>query len=133
MNVFILFLFMAFLFFFMAIKNVYKQRNVRVLESTILLNLIVLSTGALYKWESNKSKMTLLEISIGIILAKFCVYVVWSLIRPCLGTIRGYRQIVKQTSENIDDVVIHERIDDPELKPLITLTGKSYDAIKTTY
>ena len=31
-NVFILFLFMAFLFFFMAIKNIYKKRNVRLIK-----------------------------------------------------------------------------------------------------
>ena len=36
LNVFVLFLFTAFLFFFVSIKNVYKDINVRLLESATL-------------------------------------------------------------------------------------------------
>ena len=72
LNVFVLFLFIAFLRFFISVKYVYKRMTVRLLESAILLNLIVLSAGTLYKWESTESKSTLLEVSIGITFAQFC-------------------------------------------------------------
>ena len=47
LKVFVLFLFIAFLCFFMSIKYVYKQ--MRLFESTTLLNLIVLSARTLYE------------------------------------------------------------------------------------
>ena len=132
MNMFILFLFIAFLLFFIAVKNVYKRMNVRFLECVTLLNLLILSAGTLYKWESIKSKLVLLEISIGIAFAKFCVLVAWNLIRPCFSVVRRCKE--KQIiDENIDDIS-HERVDDPELKPLITFTKRNADsAPKATY
>ena len=75
LNVFILFLLITFLLFFISINNVYKRRAVRVLESAILLNLIVLSAGTLYKWESTESKTILLEVSVGITLAQICIII----------------------------------------------------------
>ena len=48
LNVFALFLFAVFLLFFMSVKCVYNRMIVRVLESATLLNLIVLSAGAIY-------------------------------------------------------------------------------------
>ena len=75
LNVFILFLLITFLLFFISINNVYKRRAVRVLESAILLNLIVLSAGTLYKWESTESKTILLEVSVGITLAQVCIVI----------------------------------------------------------
>ena len=122
LNVFILFLSIAFLFFFVSVKNVYKRMTVRVLESATLLNLIVLSAGTLYKWESTKSKATLLEVSLGFFFAQFCVIVVWSLIKPCFSA--GWRCRQKQTDDvidkNCDNDIIHERGEDVELKSLIT-------------
>ena len=82
----------------------------------------ILSAGTLYKWESTKSKATLLEVSLGFSFAQFCVIVVWSLIKPCFSA--GWRCRQKQTDdvieENIDDDIIHERDEDAELEPLIT-------------
>ena len=135
LNIFILFLSIAFLFFFISVKHVYKRMTVRVLESATLLNLIVLSAGTLYKWESAKSKATLLEVSLGFSLAQFCVIVVWSLIKPCFST--GWRCRQKQTDdvidENSDDDIAHERIEDPELESLITHARRSINAPKATY
>ena len=125
LNVFALFLFMAFLLYFISIKNVYKQINVRVLESATLLNLIILSSGNLYRWESYESRSTLLMVSIGITFAQFCVIVGWSLIKPFLSA--GWRCRRNQGNDVIeevidDDDIAHERIEDPELEPLINDT-----------
>ena len=109
--------------------------TVRVLESVTLLNLIVLSAGTLYKWEYTKSKTTLLEVSLGITFVQFCVIVVWSLIKPCFSA--GWRHRQKQTNdvidENIDEDITHERIEDPELEPLITHARSNHYASKSTY
>ena len=84
--------------------------TVRILESAILLNLIILSAGMLYQWESTKSKVILLEVSLGFAFAQFCVIVVWSLVKPCFSA--GWRCRQKQTDdvidENIDDDITHE-------------------------
>ena len=84
LSVFTLFLLIAFLLFFTSIENVYKRVDVRVLKSAILFNLIVLSSGTLYRWESTESRSKLLMVSTGITFAQFCIIVVWSLIKSCL-------------------------------------------------
>jgi hypothetical protein len=122
LNVFALFLFIAFLFFFTSVKYVYKRVNVRLLESATLLNLIILRAGTLYKWESTESRSQLLVVSIGITFTQFCVVIVWSLIKLCLGG--GWSCRRKQGHDVIDEDVddndiAHERIEDPELEPLI--------------
>ena len=128
LNVFVLFLFTAFLFFLISIKNVYKGLIVRILESATLLNLIVLSAGTLYKWESTVSKTILLKVSIGIIFAQFCVVLVLSLIKACLSASWRCRRnqdhdVIDQNIESDDDIA-HERIEDPELEPLINFTPR---------
>ena len=120
LNVFVLFVFIAFLFFFMTVKYVYKQVNIRLLESATLLNLIILSAGTLYKWESTQSRSKLLMVSIGITFAQFCIIVVWSWIKVCLDccsrcTRNGY---IDESNINVDDDIAYERIEDPELEPL---------------
>ena len=121
LNVLILLLFITSLLFFISIKNVYKRMTVRLLESATLLNLIVLSAGTLYLWESAMWRMIFLEASIGITFAQFCVIVVWSLVKLCLSAgwrcrrNNGYDVI----DENIDNDIVHERIEDPEIQPLI--------------
>ena len=99
----------------------------RVLESATLLNLIVLSSGTLYRWESTESRSKLLVVSIGITFAQFCIIVVWSLIKPCLSA--GLRCRQNQGNDVIneiidDDDIAHERIEDPELEPLINYTPR---------
>ena len=93
----------------------------RVLESATSLNLIVLSSGTLYRWESTDSRSNLLMVSIGITFAQFCVIVVWSLIKPCLSDVWRYRRTQGHDVIDDDDIT-HERIEDPELEPLINDT-----------
>ena len=127
LNVFALFLFIALLLSFISIENVYKRLNVRVLESATLLrlNLIILSSGTLYRWESTDSRSKFLMVSIGFTFAQFCIIVVWSLIKPCLSASwrcrrnQGHGVISKIIN---DDDIAHERIDDPELELLINYT-----------
>ena len=62
-------------------------------------------------------RMLLLEVSIGITSAQFCIIVVLNLIKPAGWRCRenqGYDVI----NENIDNDIAHERIEDPELEPL---------------
>ena len=127
LNIFALFLLIAFLFYFISIKNVYKQVDVRVLESSTLLNLIILSAGTLYRWEATELRSKLLMVSIGITFAQFCVIVVWSLIKPRLSAGRRCRR--NQGHDVIDEIIndddiVHERIEDPELEPLINDTPR---------
>ena len=93
----------------------------RVLESAILLNLIVLSAGTLYKWESTESKTILLEVSVGITLAQVCIIIVLSYSEHCFKFSTGWRCRRSHNVINriIDDDIAHERIEDPELEPLI--------------
>ena len=121
LNVFALLMFIAFLFYFISIKNVYKRVDVRVLESSTLLNLIVLSSGTLYRWDSTESRSKLLMVSIGITFAQFCIIVVWSLIKPFLSA--GLR-CTRNQGDGDDDDIAHERIEDPELEPLIKFTPR---------
>ena len=128
LNVFMLFLFITILLFFMSVKNIYKHMIVRILGSASLLNLIFLSAGMLYKWESTSAKMILLEVSIGIAFAEFCVTVLWSLIKPFSSAVWKCRQRQSYDvfNQDVDDVITHERIEDPELEPLITGTKTKY-------
>ena len=103
------------------VKNKTGRVNVRVLESSTLLNLIVLSSGTLYRWDSTESRSKLLMVSIGIAFAQFCIIVVWSLIKPFLSA--GLR-CTRNQGDGDDDDYAHERIEDPELEPLIKFTPR---------
>ena len=94
----------------------------RVLKSAILFNLIILSSGTLYRWESTESRSKLLMVSTGITFAQFCIIVVWSLIKSCLSA--GWRWGQNKSNDVIDKIIddsdiAHERSEDPELEPLI--------------
>ena len=118
---------MAFLFFFMSVKNVYKRKNVRFFESATLLNLTVLSAGTLYKWESTGPKVIILEVSIGITFAQFCIIVVWNLMKPCLNYAARKCKSNRDFNEDTDDKdITHERIEDPELEPLISCVSRPH-------
>ena len=135
LNVFIISVTVTVPLVILSVNNVYKQMAVRIFESASLLNLIVLSAGTLYQWESTKSKTTLLEVSLGFAFAQFCVIVVWSVIKPCFSAGWSCRQKhwYDVIDENIDDDITHERIEDPELEPLITRARRSHDEPKATY
>ena len=100
--------------------------TVRLLENATLLNLIILSAGTLYQWESTQSRLILLIVSVGITFAQFCVIVVSSLINPCLSSGRRFRQNQSYgiIDEHISENITHERIEDPELESLINYTPR---------
>ena len=66
-------------------------------------------------------------VSIGITFAQFCIIVVWSLIKLCLSA--GWRCRRNQGNDVIDEIIddddiVHERIEDSELEPLINDTPR---------
>ena len=115
-NLFVLLATMTLLVVGLSIKNVYKRMSTRALESTILLNLIIWSAGTLYKWESIESKMILLTVSNGIVLAQFCLIVMCNLIK--IGFQAGQRCARHKSSyayHILDNEFTHERVGDPNL------------------
>ena len=63
-------------------NQVYKRKSVLILESAFLMNLIILTGGAMYYRDSNSSeKATLICLSIGIAFIKFCGIVIWSILQ----------------------------------------------------
>ena len=115
--VFILLVIMIVLLVIISVKNVYKKMKVRVLEGVIFMNLLILSAGTLYKWESTKSKTTMLAASIGLAFAQFCIIVAWSLIKVSYTICAGWKCRQSQTYDVVDeDDFTHERIEDPELE-----------------
>ena len=98
-----------------SIKNVHKQMSVRVLEGAVYMNLLILSTGTLYKWESTTAKTTLLAVSIGFAFTQFCFIVVWSLIKNLCALYWKCRSSQTYTAFDEDDFA-HERIEDPGLE-----------------
>jgi hypothetical protein len=122
-NALFLSLTIAFLLFFMSVKSIYRKRSVRVYESVTLMNLIVVSAGVLYKWEDIKSKISLLEVSIWFAFFQFCVIIAWCLIKPCFNTNWWHKR--EMTCDGINEDITHERIEDPELDPLIDLPRDS--------
>ena len=63
-------------------KQVYRKKSVLMLESAFLINLIILTGGAMYYHDSNGSeKATLICLSIGIAFIKFCGIVIWSIVQ----------------------------------------------------
>ena len=79
--------------------------NVGLLESAVLLNLLVLSTANLYKWESFMVKMILLEVSLRVTFVQFCVIIAWSLVKHGLSAVWRCRQnhSYDVIDENIND------------------------------
>ena len=123
LNVFVLSMTMTFIILYASVKPIYKQIYVRVLESVTVMNLIILSGGTVYLWESQTSRMTLLKVSIWILFIQFCSIVLHSLIRPwysaacCWCRQRQGYEIIDENSEDIID----ERIEDPEAESLIVV------------
>ena len=94
-----------------------------------------MSAGTLYEWESTTSRMTLLEISIGIAFTQFWIIVLWNLIKPCISAGRKCKQTNDAINQEIYDNITHEPIEDPELEPFITHNKRDYYTMpsKSTY
>ena len=135
LNVFILSMTVAALFFLISINNVYKHVHTRILKNTNLMNLLILSGGTVYKWESQTSRTTLLKVSICLSFAQFCAIALYSLIKPCYSAAcHWYRQ--RQDYEIIDEnsgYIIDERIEDPEPESLIVIARSRGTTDTATY
>ena len=76
----------------------------------VLLNL--LSAGTLYTMTVGIHHDDILEVSIGITFAQFCVTVVWSLIKPCLSAgwrcRQGHIQLIRTLTMTLLTKILHE-------------------------
>ena len=67
---------------YMNFKRVYKRKSVLILESVFLINLIVLTAGAMYYNDKESGeKVVLIGLSISIAFIKFCGIVIWSIVQ----------------------------------------------------
>ena len=67
---------------YMNFKRVYKRKSVLILENAFLINLIILTGGAMYYNDKESSeKVVLIGLSIGIAFIKFCGIVIWSVVQ----------------------------------------------------
>ena len=114
-NLLVLSITMALLLFYMSLKNVYKHKISRILESVSVMNLIVLSCAILY---APQKKTIILELSIGFVFVQFCIIVLVSFIKRCYNTRCRYLQRKSNGYNLIDedsDEMFHERIEDSEI------------------
>ena len=126
LNVFILSVTMTALLSFTSANNVYNRLKVRLFESFILMNLLILTAGTRYMWESTASRIILLQISIGFCFIQFCVVILHSLIKlsncysgsyiSCYRWRQGYGTI---DESSVYDDITHERIESPHPESLI--------------
>ena len=85
----------------------YKHMSVALLESSFMVNFIVLAVGYLYFRDNKKGMMILLSLSITAALVEFCGIVVWNLIPKKL--IERFHAKIKRNAEvDLDDVYILE-------------------------
>ena len=85
----------------------YKQMSVALLESSFMINFILLAVGYLYFRDNNKGRAILLSLSISAALIAFCGIVIWSLIPKKL--IEQFQIRAKRKTElDLDDVHILE-------------------------
>ena len=80
---------------------------VALLESSILINFIVLAVGYLYFKDNKDGRVILLSLSISAALVEFCGIVIWNLIPQML--IKQFQMKAKRNTElDSDDVHILE-------------------------
>ena len=85
----------------------YKRMSVALLESSFVINLIVLAVGYLNFRDNNKGRAILLSLSITAALIKFCGIVIWNVIPKKL--IEKFQEKFKRNTElGLDDIHILE-------------------------
>ena len=85
----------------------YKHMSIALLESSFMINFIVLAIGYLYFRDNKKGMMILLSLSITAALVEFCGIVVWNLIPKTL--IERFHAKIKRNAEvDSDDIHILE-------------------------
>ena len=80
----------------------YKKLYVSLMESSFLLNLIVLTAGNLYFRESESGQTTLLCVSVSIVFVEFCGIIVWNLIP--LKIVKYFKRKHDYTNQNNQDL-----------------------------
>ena len=96
-----------FLFCYVISVRPYKHMSVALLESSFMINFIVLAVGYLYFRDNKKGMTILLSLSITTALVEFCGIVVWNLIPKKL--IEWFHAKIKRNAEvDSDDVHILE-------------------------
>ena len=98
-NLLILIVVLVLLLLYTVCCRVYKRKSVKILESILLGNLIVLSGST--KLVTNRS--VILVTSIGLAFIQFCGIVLWSLVEPCIKR-SGWNYV------NLEDTVSSEFI-----------------------
>ena len=99
---------------YMNTQRTYKRKSVSLVESSFLVNFVVLTVGTLYFRDNRKGRMLLLSTSIAVAFFEFCVIVLWNLIP------KVYRLLFQKgkTSEHIElssqTLAIVERYEDEE-------------------
>ena len=88
----------------------YKRLSLSLLESSFLVNFIVLTVGHLYFRDSERGRMVLLSISITIVFLEFCGIVVWNLIPQKMKRFR--RMTASSDQLELDAVHIIEQHSD---------------------
>ena len=102
-NLLILIVVLMVLLLYTLILRVYKRKSVKILESLLLGNLIVLSGST--KLVNDRS--IILVTSIGLAFVQFCGIVLWSLIKPC---VERNRQSYVNLEDTISSDFIHTRV-----------------------
>ena len=103
----------TFLLCYVNYMQVYRKVSVLILESTFLINLVILVGGAMYYFADSESshRITLTYVSIGVAFLKFCGMIVWSIVQALLRCRRQSSSTESQsyTSVNGEDSVTSQR------------------------
>ena len=131
-SLFILQLTSVVLLFYTSIRHVYKSKLVRMLESTSLLNLIILIGFTLY---TRGGQTTFLEVSIAFAFIQFTFIIIISLIKiffnvrqKCMGR-NGYH-LLNQDVDSSDEMV-HKRVEDPEIRDQLVCRRNLRNTVET--
>ena len=90
----------------------YKKLYVTLMESSFLLNLIVLTAGNLYFRESESGKTTLLCVSVSIVFVEFCGIVVWNMIPlKIIKCLKEKTDRINYNNQELDTVQILDHSD----------------------
>ena len=92
--------------------KIYKKLYLTLIESSFLLNLIMLTAGSLYFRESESGQTTILCVSVSIVFIEFCGIVVWNLIPlKNINCFKRKSDCINDNNQELDTVQILEYSD----------------------
>ena len=131
-SLFILLLSSAILLFYTSITPVHKSKLVRVIESTSLLNLIILIGSTLY---TGGGETVFLELSIAFSFIQFIVIIIISFIRiffnNCPKCLRRNSYQLIHRGFNSSNEISHDRVEDPEVCEQSFHNLRTYQEVNT--